>query len=168
MTRLEAELEGAWVSAAPHFPGDLKTLLIGPGEVLFLESGNLLGYSGDLKLDVNMPGLVNIALHEGATVMRIINKSSTEKAVLFVAGFGGLETKELAEGERIIVDSGHLVAWTQGCSMKAGPFAGVLRSNLLKEGLVAEIAGPGRVLLQTRSPEHLSDWLLGNEGPQKP
>ena len=57
--------------------------------------------------------------------------------------YGGIEHLELAAGETVVVDSGHMVAWSAGMRMKIGPLGGPLRSVLTGEYLVGEFRAPG-------------------------
>ncbi|NTV37702.1 MAG: TIGR00266 family protein, partial [Anaerolineales bacterium] len=66
--------------------------------------------------------------------------------------------------EKYTVDSSHLVAFdaTLGVQPKA---VGGLKSTVFSgEGLVIEMTGPGRIFIQTRSPQALINWII----PQLP
>ncbi|HWS56094.1 MAG TPA: AIM24 family protein, partial [Pyrinomonadaceae bacterium] len=75
-------------------------------------------------------------------------------------GFGAIHRKQLQPGERYVVDTGHLVAWegsTQYTLRKAT--AGFFRSFVSGEGIVAEFAGPGEILIQTRNLQAFAGML---------
>lgn len=58
---------------------------------------------------------------------------------------------QLVEGEKYIVDNGHLVAWNTKYVLERVA-SGVIISNLASgEGLVCKFTGPGTVFLQTRN-----------------
>ncbi len=76
----------------------------------------------------------------------------TGAGVLLVSSFGAIYRKQLAPGERYVVDTGHLVAWegtTQYQLRKAA--AGFMSSLTSGEGIAAEFMGPGEILIQTRN-----------------
>ena len=53
-----------------------------------------------------------------------------------------------------------MVGWDEGVSYEVQK-AGNWKSTILGgEGLVVELTGPGRVYVQTRSPEGFLDWLI--------
>jgi len=66
----------------------------------------------------------------------------------------------LGSGERYTVDTGHLVAFTQGVGFNVRRVGGIKSTLLSGEGLVVDLTGPGRVLLQTRSTDAFLAWLL--------
>ena len=70
--------------------------------------------------------------------------------IVFLEVDGSIEERELASGERIIIDTGYLLAMDSTCSMdiiKAGDMKSMLFGG---EGLFnTVITGPGKVYLQT-------------------
>ncbi|KZT70867.1 TRAP-like protein, partial [Daedalea quercina L-15889] len=79
--------------------------------------------------------------------------------MLFVHGMGAVIARELQSGEQWIVNNDHLVAWNCQYSMEriqAGGIVSTLQSN---EGAVCRFTGPGTVYTQSRSPEHLINWI---------
>ena len=73
---------------------------------------------------------------------------------------GGLHRFELAPGETLSVDNGHVVAWSPSCQMEIGWAAqdvGLFTSITSGEGLVCRFKGPGEVWVQTHvGPTHAS------------
>lgn len=55
------------------------------------------------------------------------------------------------EGERYIVDNGHLVAWNTKYVLERVASGGIVSSLASGEGLVCKFTGPGTVFLQTRN-----------------
>jgi uncharacterized protein (AIM24 family) len=76
-----------------------------------------------------------------------------------VASFGALDMHPLQAGERMVVDSGHIVAYDAYIAMKAQTTGGVMKSLKSGEGIVLEITGPGLVWTQSRNPNGLVTWL---------
>jgi uncharacterized protein (AIM24 family) len=72
---------------------------------------------------------------------------------LLVSSFGAIHRKTLRPGEGYVVDTGHLVAWEghMQYNLRKAARSGFLRSYMSGEGLVAEFAGPGEILIQTRN-----------------
>jgi uncharacterized protein (AIM24 family) len=59
----------------------------------------------------------------------------------------------------MIVDTGHVVAFSQSVGYDVHKVAGWKQTILSGEGLVVHLTGPGRALLQTRSAHALAGWL---------
>ncbi|MEF8862750.1 MAG: AIM24 family protein, partial [Haloarculaceae archaeon] len=78
--------------------------------------------------------------------------------------YGAVEPVELDAGERHVVDTGHVVAFTEEVSWDVTRVGGLKSSLLSGEGLVCEFGGPGTVWLQTRSHDAFLSWLI----PQLP
>lgn len=60
--------------------------------------------------------------------------------------------EQLADGERYIVDNGHLVAWNTKYVLERVASGGIISGLSSGEGLVCKFTGPGTVFLQTRNP----------------
>ena len=79
---------------------------------------------------------------------------------LVVSSYGAIQAIDLPPGQSYIVDTGHMVGWDEGVSYEVQK-AGSWKSTMLGgEGLVVRLTGPGRVYVQTRSPDGFLDWLI--------
>jgi uncharacterized protein (AIM24 family) len=58
------------------------------------------------------------------------------------------------------VDTGHLVAIDEGIGFTVRAVGGLKSTLFSGEGLVVDLTGPGRVLLQTRSTDAFLTWLM--------
>lgn len=155
MARYTASAHGAWVAIAPRYPGDIAAVDVTHGQELIVQTSSLLAHSQGVVVDVRFAGAQAVLMREGVSVLKV----SGVGVVLFSA-YGALQSFTLQDGERIIVDTGHLVAWTSSCGLRVGPLSGVVSSALTGEGLVAEITGPGRVWIQSRAEQGIRAWLF--------
>ena len=162
MAECRAKLHEAWVMVAPKYPGDIATIDVGQSGPLMIEAGSLLAIAETVDLDTRYAGLSNIVLHEGAAALRCEGHGA-----LLVCSYGSMNRFEVPAGDRIIVDTGYLLAWSDGMGFRVGPLQGMLSSQLTGEGLVAEITGPGVVYTQSRAAQGLRDWILPQMGPNK-
>lgn len=71
------------------------------------------------------------------------------------------------DGEKYIVDNGHLVAWNTKYVMERVASGGIISGFASGEGLVCKFTGPGTVFIQTRNAVslarltyHFPRWLL--------
>lgn len=160
ITTLTAPDGGGWVDCAAALPGDVAVLEI--DDSLNLTRGSWLCSSPEIELDTKWGGFKNLAGGEGGF---LVHASGRGKVV--VSCYGAIESVELASGEQIVIDSGHLVAFdpsveytTRMVAKGGGGLAqGIAQSLKSGEGLVMEFTGPGTVLTQSRDPGTLVSWL---------
>ncbi|CAG8979349.1 hypothetical protein HYALB_00002475 [Hymenoscyphus albidus] len=82
--------------------------------------------------------------------------------LLWISSFGAIIRKDLAEGEKYIVDNGHLVAWNTKYILERVASGGIISGLSSGEGLVCKFTGPGTVFLQTRNPAAFAMWISAN------
>lgn len=159
--RYTARIENAWVAVAPRYPGDIHAVELAAGEELHVEAGALIAHSGGIESGVRFAGLKSVLMREGALVLGVSGAGT-----VVLGAYGAFQQFVLADGEQLLVDTGHLVAWSPTLSFRVGPLTGPLSAQMTGEGLVAAITGPGRVLMSTRSPQSLRGWLQPGPAPQ--
>ena len=126
--------------------GLMKSLNLSRGAFLVCESG--------VEIDTQWGGFKNLSGGEGGFLVH----ASGEGEVV-AACYGALDTITLGTGEKVVVDSGHMVAYDDTVQMSTRRVAGTVASMKSGEGLVLEFTGPGEVLTQTRNPSALISWL---------
>ena len=78
---------------------------------------------------------------------------------IIASSFGAIEERTLAAGQHYTVDTGHIVGFEASIQF-AVKKSGSWKSTILGgEGLVCDLTGPGRVLMQTRSSSGFVSWL---------
>jgi uncharacterized protein (TIGR00266 family) len=153
MNTFTASGPDAQVVLAPALPGDIVTWPVTGGTV-FLQSGSFLGSSASIDIDTKWGGAKTFFSKEGLFMLKCSGQGE-----LIVSSYGAIHTIDLADGQTYVVDSGHMVGWDEGVRYEVRK-AGSWKSTILGgEGFVVELTGPGRVHVQTRSPESLVDWL---------
>jgi uncharacterized protein (TIGR00266 family) len=153
MTTWTAPEGGGWVDIAANLPGDLAVLDVS-GD-MNVTQGGWLASSIEIELDTKWGGFKNVFGDEGGFLVRC---SGTGKIV--VACYGAIEQLELAAGEKVVLDSGHLVAFDPSVEFITRKVTkGIMQTLKSGEGFVMEFTGPGRVLTQTRNPQGLVGWL---------
>lgn len=58
---------------------------------------------------------------------------------------------QLVDGEKYIVDNGHLIAWNTKYVLERVASGGIISNMASAEGLVCKFTGPGTVFIQTRN-----------------
>jgi uncharacterized protein (TIGR00266 family) len=153
MTTWTAPNEGGWVDVASNLPGDMAVLDVS-GE-MNVTQGAWLASSIDIELDTKWGGFKNVFGDEGGFLIRCNGNGK-----IVVACYGAIEQIELGAGEKVVLDSGHLVAFDPSVEFITRKVTkGIMQTLKSGEGFVMEFTGPGRVLTQTRNPQGLIGWL---------
>ena len=150
----KAPAQGGEVTVAPALPGDLVVLDL-TNESLTVQSGSYVASESGVELDTKWGGAKTFFASEGLVMLRT---SGSGKLVL--SSYGAIHERNLAAGETYTVDTGHLVAFSESMRFNVRPIGGLKSTLLSGEGLVVDLTGPGRLLLQTRSTQAFLSWLL--------
>ena len=144
----------AHIVVAPALPGDIITWPL-TGNTVFLQSGSYLASPESIEIDSKWGGAKTFFSKEGLFMLKCSGVGD-----LVVSSYGAVQSIDLAPGQSYTVDTGHMVGWDEGVQYEVVK-AGNWKSTLLGgEGLVVKLTGPGRVYIQTRSPENFIDWLV--------
>lgn len=135
------------VTLASGAPGDIVGIEM-HGRTMFVQSSSYLAGDTSLAVETKFGGMRSLIGGEGLFLLQV-----TGSGVLLISSFGAIHRKQLAPGERYVIDSGHLVAWDASMpyQIRKAARSGFFNSILSGEGLVAEFTGPGEVLMQTRN-----------------
>ena len=135
------------IAFASSFPGSIKPFEIAPGrEIVFQKSAFLAGEAG-VTLSVHFNKKLGAGLFGGEGF--ILQKVSGS-GIAFAEFDGHVVEYDLAAGQQIVVDTGHLAAMDASCSMDIQTVKGAKNVLFGGEGLfLTNITGPGRVWLQT-------------------
>ncbi|WP_063126351.1 TIGR00266 family protein [Nocardia fusca] len=150
-----APQQGGWVDVAPSLPGDMLALQIGPDRPYFISRGGWIANSTGVQVESKWGGFANLFGGEGGFGLR----ASGEGEVV-VGVFGAIDVIDLAPGEPVTIDTGHVVAYDLAIrfTIRRAVSGRSLQSLKSGEGLVFDFVGPGRVLLQTRNPSAFASW----------
>ena len=146
--------QGGEIMLAPPLPGDVQAVDLANAS-LMVQSGSFLASSEGVEVDTKWGGAKTFFAREGLFMLRCQGQGD-----LVMASYGAMHEIQLAEGESTTVDTGHLVAFTEGMQFDVRRVGG-LRSTLFSgEGLVVDLTGPGTITLQTRSEDAFLSWLI--------
>lgn len=148
---------GGEVTLAPELPGDIVLVEL-QGETLMVQTGCFMASEESVQVEAKLSGKAFMA-GEGLSILEA--KGSGK---LLVSSYGAVYEKTIGPGERYTVDSSHLVAFDGTLQVRPRPVGGLKSTLLSGEGLVIELTGPGRIFIQTRSPQALINWII----PQLP
>lgn len=134
------------VTLAPALAGDLVVHELAHGEDLFIQGSSYVAAPDSVQLDTRWQGFRGFLTGEGLFFLH-----ATGFGPVLMNAFGAIEVVELA-GD-LIVDTGHLVAFTSGIAYELTTVStGLIASWLSGEGFVLKVSGRGRLYLQSRNP----------------
>jgi uncharacterized protein (TIGR00266 family) len=141
------------ITLAPALPGDVQTMEL-RDDTLLVQSGSYVASSEGIEVDTKWGGAKTFFGGEGLIMLRVSGSGD-----LIVSSYGAIHPVELAAGQKYVVDTGHLVTFDADIDFKVRKVAGWKSTLFSGEGLVAELTGPGRLTLQTRSEDAFLSWL---------
>ena len=150
--------ESGSVTFAPALPGDIIHYGM-DDEQLYVQSSSYLAADPEIDVVTEFGGAGTFFGGEGLFLLRLSGSGPA-----FLSSYGAIDGVELAEGESLVVDTGHIVAFEGEMEFTVRRIGGLKSTLLSGEGLVCEFQGPGRVWTQTRSQDAFLAWLI----PQLP
>ncbi|TET45804.1 TIGR00266 family protein [candidate division TA06 bacterium] len=146
--------EGGEMTLAPTLPGDVLSIEL-RGETIYAQSGAYIASSPEIRIDTKWGGARTFFSREGLFLLKI---SGTGK--VFLSSYGAIHEIELSAGQKYVVDTGHMVAWTEGVAYNVKRVGGLKSTLFSGEGLVCELTGPGKIMIQSRSADAFLAWLI--------
>ena len=139
---------------APTLPGDVFTLDLS-GETYLVQSGSFLASSEGVTTDTKWGGAKTFFGGEGLIMLRCSGAGT-----LILSSYGAIHELDLEAGETFTIDTGHLVAFSEDIGFNVRAIGGLKSTIFGGEGLVTDLTGPGKILMQTRSVGAFLDWLM--------
>lgn len=147
------------VSLAPQLCGDMVVHSLS-GEPLLIQGSSYVSAPESVVLDTKFQGLKGFL--SGESLFFLL---ATGHGPVLINAFGAIETLQL-DGE-LVVDTGHVVAFTAGIDYQIGKAtSGWITSWLSGEGLVLRLRGRGTLYLQSRNP-HEYGTTVGTRLPAR-
>jgi uncharacterized protein (TIGR00266 family) len=151
---------GERLQIAPPSEGDIMHIEMTPetGSVFIQSSGYLASTEG-ITLDTKWGGAKGFFSGAG---LFLVKASGTGD--LFINSYGAIHEVPVGDPGSVaesgyIVDTGHILAFTEGTSYKVERVGGLKSFLASGEGLVARFTGNGKVYLNSRNASALSSFL---------
>lgn len=155
MNTFTATQAGDHIGLASPLPGDIAHWPLA-GQTVYLQSGSYLASGMGIEVDSQWGGSKTFFSREGLFMLRVSGTGD-----LLVSSYGAIHSIDLQPGQSYVVDTGHMVGWSEGITYQVAKAGGGWKQTLLGgEGLVCTLTGPGRIYLQTRSPDDFLGWLI--------
>lgn len=141
------------VCFAPSLPGDLTAVPLA-NQTILAQSGAYVASSPEITVDTKWGGAKTFISKEGFFLLKIAGTGT-----VFLSSYGAIHDVQLAAGQKYTVDTGHMVAFDDGVRYEVKRVGGLKSTLFSGEGLVCELTGPGRIMIQTRSEDAFISWL---------
>ena len=139
------------IGIAPGAPGDLEHVYL-DGNTIFLQSSGFVASSLGVNLESQWQGVKGFFSGAGLFLIRC-----TGKGDLWFNTFGAMFCLNVSG--TYVVDTGHIVAFTEGLQYSISRIGGYKSLFFSGEGLVCRFAGTGRVWIQTRKLGAFANWV---------
>ena len=124
--------------------GDIEVIHI--NEEFIVQSGAYVGSTNGLTLDTKWQGFTKGIFGTNLFMLKTVGTGD-----MFVNAWGGIISKQLKDGEKMILDNYQLVAMSSSASYNITKHGGLKTTIFGGETLVIEITGPGTVYIQTKN-----------------
>lgn len=142
----KAKRADSFLSLAPRLPGDILHLVVGEAGQYYLTKGSYLASTDGVKIDFTYAGVRGWMAKKGFFLMK-----TTGSGNIFCSSFGCIVRRELAEGEKFVVDNRFVIAFSSTIQYQLVKAAkGLVNSYFSGGGLVNRYVGPGVIYYQTR------------------
>jgi len=175
----------------------LLSVTLNKGESLFAESNAMVAMDGTLSLSGRTKGgffksLARKFLNDETFFQQKITAEDEGGHVLLgnsgglfvmategegrvaVSGFGSVRRIDIADGQKLIVDNGHLLAWEKSLdyelsinTSRSGLLGKLVSSQTTGEGIVLKFKGPGAVYVCSRNKGGFLNWGFSQRPEEK-
>ncbi len=135
---------------APGTPGDVEHVYL-ENETFYIQNSAFLAASPELELSIEFQGFKGFFSGERLFMIKV-----TGTGDLWFNSFGGI--LEIDVVDNYVVDTGYIVAFSDGLSYDVRPVAGLKSLFFSGEGLVCRFSGQGKVWIQTRLAPAFVRW----------
>jgi uncharacterized protein (TIGR00266 family) len=132
-------------------PGDIREYDVSTGPIR-MQPGAYIACEPTVKMELEWAGIAALLAREGLFRLRF---SGTGR--VWFGAYGLMIDRDVVD--ELVVDTGFLVAYPPGMTLKTGLSGGLISSLTSGEGLITRVRGRGRIVLQTRDLGSLARWL---------
>jgi len=142
------------IACAATFPGSIKEFEITPDNPMIFQKSSFLCAEDSVDFSIFFQKKFGAGLFGGEG---FILQKITGEGLCFAEFNGHLLEYELEDGEELIVETGNLAAMTASCDMDIITVKGLKNKFFGGEGFFnTKITGPGRVWVQSMSPQEMA------------
>jgi len=149
------------VGFAGHYPGKIQVFDLAPGQVIMVQRDGFLFAQSSVTIDIAMVKRLGAGIlgGEGFILQKLVGPG-----LVFIHAGGDHVDYNLAPGETLQVQTGHLVAFEPTVNYDIQMVGSIRTAIFGGEGLfLTTLTGPGRVILQSMTLERLRHELAPAE-----
>ncbi|AFA47156.1 TIGR00266 family protein [Acetobacterium woodii] len=164
MTTYTAERENSQIAFCSSFPGEIKAITLQAGQSIICQKRSFLAGAATLDVDMYFKKNIGVGIFggEGFILQRISGPGT-----VFVEMDGALMEYDLAPGQVMKVDQGHIGMFEESVSFDIQAVKGMKNIFLSGEGLfLATLKGPGKAWLQTMPLSNLVQLISASLPPK--
>ncbi len=143
----------AEIVVAPGAPGDIAHVFLN-NQTIYLQNSSYLASHPGVKVESKWQGLTK-GFFSGESFFLV--KCSGTGDLWFNTYGAMIELQDVSSD--LVVDTGHIVAFTEGLEYQVTKLGGYKSLFFSGEGFVCRFSGKGKVWLQTKKISHFASWL---------
>ena len=140
------------ITIAPAAPGDMEHIYL-DNETIYLQNSAFVASDPQIDIATKWQGLMK-GFFSGEKLFLI---KASGQGDLWFNSYGGIMQIDVKDA--FVVDTGHIVGFTEGLEYKVSKVGGYKSLFLSGEGFVCRFSGEGKVWIQTRKVQPLASFL---------
>lgn len=158
MTTYTCSTPTAMITFTPEAPGKVLPIQLAPNQMIIAQKDSFMCAQSSVKMEIHFRKKLGTGLFGGEG---FILQKLTGPGIVFLEIPGEVKEFNLAAGQRLKVDPGHIAAFDPTVNYEITSVKGIKNIIFSGEGLfLASLTGPGRVWLQTMPLSNLAQALL--------
>ncbi len=147
MTTYSSEKDDAWIVFTMGAPGRIMEYQLGSGQSLICQKDAFLCAEQGVSVEMYFRKQLGTGLFGGEG---FILEKITGPGTVFLEIPGDVQERNLAAGEKILIDPGHIALFEPAVKYEINAVKGIKNMLFAGEGLfLATLTGPGRIWLET-------------------
>ena len=153
-----ANADGSFIAFASSFIGDILALEVDPGKEYICQKSAFLASTPGVNMETYFKKSLKTGIFGGEG---FIMQKFSGQGTLFIEIDGSAVKYNLAPGEKLVLDTGHLVMMSSTCTLDTQTVKGAKNILFGGEGLFnTVVTGPGEVIVQTMPIPKLASSLI--------
>lgn len=158
MTTYSCSTPTAMITFTPEAPGKVLPIQLAPNQMIIAQKDSFMCAQSSVKMEIHFRKKLGTGLFGGEG---FILQKLTGPGIVFLEIPGEIKEYNLAAGQRLKVDPGHIAAFDPSINYEITSVKGIKNIIFSGEGLfLASLTGPGRVWLQTMPISNLAQAIM--------
>jgi uncharacterized protein (TIGR00266 family) len=158
MTTYTCSSPTAMITFTPEAPGKVLPIQLAPNQMIIAQKDSFMCAQSSVKMEIHFRKKLGTGLFGGEG---FILQKLTGPGIVFLEIPGEVKEYNLAAGQRLKIDPGHIAAFDPTVNYEITSVKGIKNIIFSGEGLfLAALTGPGRVWLQTMPLSNLAQALM--------